>query len=696
MNETLEFYRELQSEVLDFAQGGCSEDGSGFKENAFTDIISQDLSAAGIVESPVVCYFESGPTNRTMKINGYSLPEEDTQLDLIFTLYSGGESPRSVNTKDIDQAYAKLTRALEKAVAGHHEEMESGSDAYAMIYDIWCSRDRVDRVRLLLITDGEVVQRKEKERKEKVGHYTVTYEIWDIERIRRFRSSGTSHESIEIDLSHLPEGGVPCVQTANEGLGYKTVAALLPGQLLYELYDNYGQRLLELNVRSYLQARGKVNGGILETLFDHPERFLAYNNGITIVAEELGIGPLNDGSLGIKSINGLQIVNGGQTTASIHRAGKGKETIKQFVGRTADLTKVFVQAKITVIDREQFDVMVPLISRYANSQNKVSEVDLGANHAYHVGVERISRKTWAPGEQSMWFYERARGSYQTKKAAEATTPARMRDFDNRYPPRQRFSKEDLARYENSWYEEPHTVSMGGQKNFASFMSRIGNLPEGWAPSLDEYKSLVGKAILYREAQKTISDLKAEIPAFRANVVAYTVSALAYKTARRIDLEKIWGKQDISDALRKTIAEWALQIKDAMTESAGSHNPTEWFKKKACWDVVKNQDLQMSEELKSELTGGGETVVEVAVGRNGNTRRESLSSQDQTNIARCVELNADEWMEMIKWAQASPDVEEWQLDIASTLLGQATRNWNRPPSKRQAQHISELISIWRSV
>jgi hypothetical protein len=295
----------------------------------------------------------------------------------------------------------------------------------------------------------------------------------------------------------------------------------------------------------------------------------------------------------------------------------------------------------------------------------------------------------------MWFYERARGSYQTKKAAEATTPARKRDFENRYPPRQRFSKEDLARYENSWYEEPHTVSRGGQKNFASFMSRIGNLPEGWAPSLDEYKRLIGKAILYRQAQKTILELKAEIPAFRANVVTYTVSALAYKTARRIDLEKIWSKQDISDVLRETIIEWALLIKNAMTDSAGSHNPTEWFKNKACWDVVKNQDLPISEKLNSELTGGEETVVEISVGRKGKTRTESLSSEDQTNIARCVELNADEWMEMIKWAQSSSDVEEWQLDIASTLLGQATRNWIKPPSKKQAQHISELISIWRS-
>lgn len=694
MSELIDFFAELQSEVMDFAHGGGAAENGGFKENAFTDIVSQDLSAAGIVESPVVCYFETGPSNRTLKINGYSLPDEDTQLDLIYTLYHGGDSPSRVGAKDVDQAYGKLTRALEKAIKGYHEEMEPGSDAYSMIHDIWSSRESIDRVRLLLVTDGEVVQRKEKERKEQIGGYTATYEIWDVERLRRFRSSGTTHESIQIDLSHLPEGGVPCVQIANDDLGYGTSAAVLPGQLLCDLYDDYGQRLLELNVRSYLQARGKVNSGILETLFEQPERFLAYNNGITIVAEELDVGTLNNGAPGIKSIKGLQIVNGGQTTASIHRAGKGKGNLAKFKGKTADLSKVFVQAKVTVIDRDQFDTMVPLISRYANSQNKVSEVDLRANHAFHVGIERVSRKTWAPGEQSMWFYERARGSYQTKKAGEATTQARKKDFEKRYPPRQRFSKEDVARYENTWQEEPYMVSRGGQKNFASFMSRVGELEEGWAPPLEEYKKLIGRAILYRQTQKIILGLKADIPAFRANVVTYTVSALAHKTARRIDLETIWDMQDISEALRKTISEWALTIVNAMIESAGSRNPTEWFKNKACWDVVKNMELPISGDLNQELTGAEEKVQEVK-GRGGKIKRTKLSDEDITNIARCVEIPPEEWLELIQWGKKTSELEDWQCKIASTLMSYAANNWEKQPSKSQAAHAKEIIKAWHS-
>lgn len=691
MSETLEFFRQIQAEVMDFAMGGDGGDRAGFKEDAFTAIVAEDLSAAGIVESPVPCYFETGPNTRKAKINGYSMPDDDTQLDLFFSLYGGSNEPLKLTSKEVNQAYSQLTRGLERALNGHHENMEPGSDAFAMVYDIWSNRERIDRIRLLLLTDGVVVQRKESERKESIGDYKAIYEIWDIERLRRFRSSGASHESIEVDLSHLPEGGVPCVQVAGNDMGYQTSAAIFPGQLLYDLYDDYGQRLLELNVRSYLQARGKINGGILETLFDAPERFLAYNNGITIVAEEIVVGPLNNGNPGIRAIKGLQIVNGGQTTASIHRAGKGENGIARFRGKIADLGKVFVQAKVTVIERSQFDTLVPLISRYSNSQNKVSEVDLRANHPFHVGIERASRKTWAPGEQSMWFYERARGSYQTKKAAEGLTPARKRDFEKRYPPDQRFSKEDLARYENCWYGEPHIVSRGGQKNFAGFMTRIGNTEDGWAPTAGEYTDLIGRAILYKEIQKTARDLK--IPAFRANVVNYTMAAIAHQTARRIDLQAIWDNQKVSPALAQTLEEWIPLIERQMVQSVGERNPTEWFKNKGCWEEIQSTALPVSSALSGELKGSGEIVLEKR-GRGGKVMEVSLSVADQNNIARCRELISSEWHQIVEWGAGIGALEKWQIGIANTLAGYAAGGWTKSPSPKQAKHGCTMIEAWK--
>lgn len=679
MSEINQFHDQLQSEVIDFSLGGSTGEEGMFKEEAFSQLVAEELSVAGVLESPISCYFESGPRNRLIKANGFGVPEEDSQLDLFISVYNGKSSPVNLNAREIDKAFGCITRFFEGALKGLHREIEPGSDAYAMVREIWNIRDEIDRVRFVLLTDGVVVQRKESERKDQVAGRVARYEIWDLERLRRFRSSGSTHESLELDLSSLPEGGIACVEIPNQHSGYASFVAVVPGKMLHDLYEEYGQRLLELNVRSYLQARGKVNKGILETLVNEPEKFLAYNNGITVVAEDVRTGKLSNGNHGIVGIKGLQIVNGGQTTASIHRAGKEKK---------ADLSKVFVQAKITLIDHENFDEIVPLISRYSNAQNAVSAVDLKANHAFHVGVERVSKKTWAPGEQSMWFYERARGSYQTLKASQATTPARRREFLKRYPPAQKFSKEDLARYSNCWLEEPHIVSRGGQKNFAAFMSRVGDKQEGWVPEPDEYKQLIGKAILYRSIQKLVR--QAEIPAFRVNVSNYTMSLLARKTARRIDLVQIWNDQKISDSLSKLLEDWIPEIEAALVDSAGDLNPTEWFKKEDCWREIRNLNLIISPDIHLELSDS--VVAAGHTEKSTDSGASQLSDQDRINIARCVETNAEKWLEIVTWGSTSGKLKDWQCGIATTLASYAAQNWTKPPSQRQAKHGVAILEL----
>ena len=270
---------------------------------------------------------------------------------------------------------------------------------------------------------------------------------------------------------------------------------------------------------------------------------MAYNNGITVVAEEVISGNLNDGTRGICALKGMQIVNGGQTTASIHRAARDFG---------ADLSRVFVQGKITVVDPGRFQDVVPFISQYSNTQNKVSTSDLSANHTFHIGMERVSRREWTPQPaEPLVLMKRARGSYQTAKMREGTTPARRREFDQRYPVQQRFTKEDLAKFENGWRGEPHWVSKGAQKNFVHFMERIDRLPDGWEPAVEEYRRYVAKGILFREVQKIVRNLES-ITAYRINVSAYTVALLTEKTARRIDLDRIWSQQGISKTLASTI------------------------------------------------------------------------------------------------------------------------------------------------
>ena len=201
------------------------------------------------------------------------------------------------------------------------------------------------------------------------------------------------------------------------------ISPIFSGDTLYELYEAYGPRILEYNVRAFLQTRGKVNRGIRETIRDHPGHFMAYNNGISVTADEVRTSTLNGGTT-ITGFKGLQIVNGGQTTASIHRARKRDRF---------DLSRVQVPAKVTRLPPENVEKMVPRISRFANTQNVIQEADFSSNEPFHIAIERLSQRTWAPGERTRWFYERSRGQYQTAINIEGSTPARLRAFRERTP-----------------------------------------------------------------------------------------------------------------------------------------------------------------------------------------------------------------------------------------------------------------------
>ena len=320
---------------------------------------------------------------------------------------------------------------------------------------------------------------------------------------------------------------------------------LIPGDVLRSIYADFGSRLLETNVRSFLQARGKVNRGIRDTIAREPERFLAYNNGITLTAEIVELCDVGGSSV-VARLNGLQIVNGGQTTASLLAADRGR----------ADLSQVHVAAKlIEIAEGEVHDELVRKVSRYANSQNRISEADFSANDPFHVRIEELSRTTWAPAvegsqRQTKWFYERARGQYQDAKAAE-TTPAKRRAFSTEHPTRQRFTKTDLAKFENTWEQLPHIVSRGAQKNFSTYMIRLGERDQA-VVDRTHFEHLVAKAILFRTTEQIVQ--RQSFGGYRANIVTYTLALLSNATSQRIDLDRIWREQDLTQKLQEVIAE----------------------------------------------------------------------------------------------------------------------------------------------
>ena len=116
-----------------------------------------------------------------------------------------------------------------------------------------------------------------------------------------------------------------------------------------------------------------------------------------------------------------------------------------------------MQVKLTVVAPEQLDEIVPKISLYANTQNKVNEADFSANDPFHVQLERFEdrlRPQASDRTQRRWFYERARGQYADEKSRRARRNRRRNSRRRTHD--QKFTKTDLAKFENTW-GTPHLV-----------------------------------------------------------------------------------------------------------------------------------------------------------------------------------------------------------------------------------------------
>ena len=569
-----DFLRETQAQV----RAQMSE-GSPFAELVFSEIVMQHMAEIGMTFEPVACHFQGKIGNAVLRLSGYALSEEQDQLDLFVSLYEGVDVSTPVPDSDTKIAVEQCLRFLTLCAEGKMApKLEPSSDVRSLAETLQAIYDDLEQVRVFVLTDQVAKSKSFKTRD--IGGKAVRLEVMDIERLHRHWSEGKPRDELVVDFGEVSGAPLPCVYVPGDNDDYDYALTAIPGEALRLLYEKFGARLLEANVRSFLSVKGKgVNAGIQGTLRSAPGRFMAYNNGIVIVADEMRFGTPGDGATGIAWLKGLQIVNGGQTTASIYFAKK------KFPD--TDLSKVRVPAKIIVMkaqDPAKEEALVSDISRFANSQNAVRQSDLSANKPFHVEVEKLSLSVYCPDGVGRWFYERAAGSYNTMLAREGTTPARLKALKDAIPPARRITKTDLAKYVTAWDKRPDIVSLGSQKNFDRFMASIAG-PEGAEaplPTVAAYKAMVAKAKIFRDTQKLARPM---FQAFQANVAAYAVSVLADKLGDRIDLERVWAKQGASPELMAQIATWAKEVNDALHRTAGGRMVSEWAKKPECRDAV---------------------------------------------------------------------------------------------------------------
>lgn len=663
--DLIRYAQSLRNEiVLDaFAEGAEAAPSA-----VFTERLIDVLIEAGELEDASPSYHQA----RGIEVYGYGIDDDDT-LNLIATIYRGQVPPASVTRTDIGTAFRRLMTFWERCRARPvHRDLEESSDAYDMALRIHTAARSISLVRLILVTDG--VAAVEFFEPEIADGVEIRRSVWDIARLHRLESSGQRREPIAVDVVDHNGGPLPCLSAGSGHEDYSAFLTVIPGRVLGEIYDVYGPRLLELNVRSFLQAKGAVNRGIRDTLVNQPDRFLAYNNGIAATASRVDVVALPEGGRGITRIHDLQIVNGGQTTASVHRALRGG----------VDLDDVDIQAKITVIDPSRLDEIVPLISRYANSQNKVSEADLTANDPFHVQVEELSRTVWGPisakhGRATRWFYERARGQYADALAREGT-PARRKRFREEWPTSQKFTKTDLAKYETCWDQLPHLASLGAQKSFTLFMSRLrerGPL----TPDPAYFERLVAKAILFKTTDRIVAST--QFGGYKANIVYYTIARLSHVTAQRLNLIAIWEQQDLDDDLQNAIADLchlAYYVIADLTPSGA--NVTEWCKREQCWRLAKEQPWTLPPAVARSLVAGTRSTPGLSGTTNGQPEEEDGL------ISEMTEVGGEAWLALSNWAKETGNLQSWQRKIAYDIGVRIKRG--REPSHKQAVQGKRIL------
>lgn len=581
--ELIDFLRKTQTDVraeIGERLGGQG-DGFPYAESVFAEVVMQHMSEIGMTFDPQICHYAPKKIgNAILRLSGYAMSDDAEQLDLFVSLYSGVDDVTPISDTETKTAAEQCLRFLAKCAEGRlAKSMDESDDAYAFTMTIQDCYAKLDQIRIYVLTDRQAKAKNFKPRE--VSGKTVKLEVMDIERLHRHLSEGKPRDELVVNFEEVSGSALPCVYVPSEAADYDYAMTVIPGEALRFVYEKYGARLLEANVRSFLSATQKVNGGIRTTLKDTPERFMAYNNGIVIVADEVHLGKTSAGGPGILWLKGMQIVNGGQTTASIYFTKRRNPEI--------DLRRVHVPAKIIVLrsqDAIAEEALVSDISRFANSQTAVKLSDLSANKPFHVQIEQLALSTYCPDGIGRWFYERASGSYNTMLLREGTTPARLRQLKESIPTSRKITKTDLAKYLNAWAQKPDSVSFGAQKNFERFMAEL-NYNDTETPSsfLDApaYKLMIAKAILFKRTHALVRPM---FPQAQANVAAYVVSLFANRVGRELDLNKIWLRQDISAELKLQIQTWATEVYKVLHDSAAGRMISEWAKKPECWEVVR--------------------------------------------------------------------------------------------------------------
>ena len=653
----------------------------------FVGSVAQYLVEAEVLPDFTPAFYTSTTSKRKIyRVDGYVFDEFDYTMNLIIADYDGVEE-RTMGKVVSSTNFQRLAVFVDQALNTNlYREIEMSTPCADLVDLLRLEKERIRKYRLLIFTDADVSDTLKNLDSLDIGGIPAECQIWDIDRVFRVCCSDLGRQNIEIDFREYIPAGIPCLEASSAATAeYNSYLCIIPGKVLADIYDKYGSQLLEGNVRSFLSTKVAVNKKIRETILKCPSMFFAYNNGVSATAMDVQL-ERTAGGTHIVGARDFQIINGGQTTASLSNT-RHKDK--------ADLEGIYVQMKLTEIDESDMDRSTELvrnISRSSNSQNKVTDADFFSTHPFHIRMEQHSRRIFAPAEsgaqyETKWFYERAKGQFL--QAQMRLTPAKKRQFLLQNPKSKVITKTDLAKVRNTWSEMPHIVSKGAQTNFMKFAELID---EAWTTNDSQFNERyftesVALVILFKHLEALIPRQEWYEQGYRANIVTYSL-ALLHQLIRKqfknmeLDLQSIWQRQSVPEIVTKALEQIAEQVFYRITDpNRPTINVTQWCKREGCWNSVQEINLILPAEFSSVLIG----KTEVRAAEKEARKDQKVLSETEAQV-KVLQYSADQWKKLSAFVMqkrmASPD--------ENVALKYACQIPNKMPSGYQSQRLLALL------
>ena len=683
-------FEEYKKEYLDDIRLNAQIE-SVLPDEYFLEDALDKLTAMGELTDPVIRPIQKRcRNNKIMAFDAYGFDASDKSFVLISNDFKDTADATLTRT-ELDTIRTRMLNFIQEAFDERLQEYFDLTDEMLPVgrniarrmkkdYVDLDNDDSIDQIKLYIITNKTLSDKVTSLRCDDFLDKRVELNVWSIKRFYDLYQSGKDREPILIETDKYGIKGIPCIKAEMSGnLDYDAYLAIVPGYFLHSIYYDHGSRLLEGNVRAFLSNRGKINKGIRETIRKEPTKFFAYNNGIACTAAKI---TLSDDKRFITSMEDLQIINGGQTTASLTSA-----VIKDKL----PLDNIFVPMKLTVVKNDDYDMMIQNISRYANSQNSVKNSDFFSNHPFHRVFEALSKKIPAPvsGDNvnnTFWYYERSRGKYDQEQF-KITRKSEKEAFARRYPKSQLIKKEDLAKFFTcAELLRPDVVSKGGEKCMSFFAEYIDSQYQKTPEYFNDefFKLAICYAILFKTTDKIVknSDWYISASYIKPFIVPYTISKIIANLPKDycLDYDLIWKKQTLYPSLSCQIEKVAHATNEFIRNSVGSAR--EYCSKEETWKRYKEVSLSLDPQFVNDLIS-----KEVMDERIQGEIKEKKLEKDVNWLVEIYNLGNSYWTDLLKEGMKRHILSPMETDLLNLAI--AFTAGKKVPSEKQAKLIWKI-------